>query len=743
MSHEPLLHLGRYLLKRRLAVGGMGEVYLGEVQGAANFTKAVAIKRILPHLASNQSFVSKFIDEANVMVQLHHGNIVPVLELADQGGELFIVMEYLPGRDLKSVLARAKSQRRPFPIDLALWVAAEMADGLDYAHRKTGTDGLPLNIVHRDISPSNVVLGAAGEVKLVDFGIARVRGSLHQSVSGTLQGKFVYMSPEQAEGVSVDARTDVFSCGLVLYEMLTGVRPFEGETETETLRRVRVAVIPKPSTHRAELDSRLDELLGLALAAARTERYDSAGALRHALATYLAGVRSPVDARSMSRFLAELYPEGVVPSASEPGPRSMDDALKLQLGALTPSAAGLGQTRTATGPAGQLRAGTPAFAATSGPGAAPQLNLSTPQSQVSALSTATSAPERRRRRLPWFALGVLLTSVVSAVLWFQTSRVATLDVSVTPVRARDVELTVNGAPFDHTEEFGVGARVEVCARARDFKPRCKTAIRVKTSENTVVLALEPKVTLVTFRATPASTRVVVEGKPEPFTQGTPQNLELVEKVKVVYEAEGHQTLVKSYDLFTLNDDRTLIEQLVPTVGSVPAPPSGVDPASAPGPEGFERAAANRARLLELRSSPEGATVTAGPIVVGRTPVSLAAPRVDTTYVFRSPGHREQSLRVHAFGTTAELVTLEALPPGFVSVRVAPAAGTLLLDGRDLGTHVLTTRAVPAGDHVLMARFQNRETTRKITVEAGVTLELPPMDLTRPEDETEPDEEALP
>jgi hypothetical protein len=181
---EPLRTLGRYALKRRLAAGGMGEVYLGEVQGAANFTKQVAIKRILPHLAANEAFVAKFIDEANVTVQLHHGNIVPVLELTDEGGELFIVMEYLPGRDLKAVLHRLKAQRRTFPVDLALFVAGEICDGLDYAHRRTGSDGHPLHIVHRDVSPSNVMLGAAGEVKLVDFGIARARGSLHQSISG-------------------------------------------------------------------------------------------------------------------------------------------------------------------------------------------------------------------------------------------------------------------------------------------------------------------------------------------------------------------------------------------------------------------------------------------------------------------------------------------------------------------------------------------------------------------------------
>ena len=275
--------LGRYVLKRRLAAGGMGEVYLGEVQGAANFTKRVAIKRILPHLAQTPGFEAKFIDEAHVMVQLHHGNIVPVLGLGDEAGELFIVMEYLPGRDLRAVLQRLSSAGRPCSVELAIWLLCEVCDALDYAHRKTGADGQPLQIVHRDVSPSNVMLGASGEVKLLDFGIARARGSLHQSISGTLQGKFAYMSPEQAEGLAVDARSDIFSAGLVLYELLTGVRPLEAESETETLRRVRSAEILPPSTHRPEISPDLDAALMSALTLRPSDRWTTAADFGRAL----------------------------------------------------------------------------------------------------------------------------------------------------------------------------------------------------------------------------------------------------------------------------------------------------------------------------------------------------------------------------------------------------------------------------------------------------------------------------
>ena len=345
--------LGRYDLLRRLAAGGMGEVYLAQSEGAANFTKQVAIKRILPHLARDEGFVRKFIDEAHLMVQLHHGNIVPVLELADDEGELYLVMEYLPGRDLKAVLRRLRADERQMPVDLAVWLVGEVLAGLDYAHRKRGADGESLGVVHRDVSPSNVCLGAGGEVKLVDFGIARARGGLHQSISGTLQGKFVYMSPEQADGQAVDARSDVFSAGLVLYELLTDQRPFEGDTETETLRRVRECKVDPPSSKRDAVPEALDAIVMKALAVDPDDRYTTAGEMRRALSHHLAVTGSEADAGALARFLAEVFPEGVVPR-HEAAPRSFDDALLMQLGGSESGSAG---TRTASAPAGRAPTG--------------------------------------------------------------------------------------------------------------------------------------------------------------------------------------------------------------------------------------------------------------------------------------------------------------------------------------------------------------------------------------------------
>ena len=341
--------IGRYRLIRRLASGGMGEVYLGEVAGAANFTKQVAIKRILPHLAQDKDFVERFIDEANVMVQLHHGNIVPVLELSDEGGQLFIVMEYVPGRDLKHVIRSLRASKKRMPMDLAVWLVRQVLAGLDYAHRKTDDSGHPMKIVHRDVSPGNVMLGAGGAVKLVDFGIARARGRLQNSVSGTLQGKFVYMSPEQAEGLKVEATSDIFSSGLVLYELICGKRPFDGESETDTLRKVRECQVLPPHQVNPDVPIELSKIVMKALERQPEQRFVSAEAMAQSLRNFLVHQSSDAGASRLSEFLVDLYPDGVIPQ-EEYTPASVDDALNLQLDAFTPSIQSFEQTRDTNRP---------------------------------------------------------------------------------------------------------------------------------------------------------------------------------------------------------------------------------------------------------------------------------------------------------------------------------------------------------------------------------------------------------
>ena len=335
---DVIRQLGRYELLRRIAVGGMGEIFLARMRGAAGFEKQVIIKTILPHLAEEPEFVSKFLDEGRIVVQLTHGNIVPVFDMGEENGEYFIAMEYISGRDLREVIKRLAHEGKTMPVDLCVYVIIEACKGLGYAHRKLDEQGQELQLVHRDVSPSNILISHEGEVKVIDFGIARATGRRAQTVSGRIQGKFNYMSPEQASGLHVDERSDLFSTAVVLYEMLTGVRPFQGDTDLKTLDLVRRCEVDPASLFRPEIPQELDDILGRALCHSLEDRYRSIDAMQADLQHYLYTAGQPVGVKDFIEFLRELFPEGVerkdlrVPGSSGPsGPKNLDDALDLEL----------------------------------------------------------------------------------------------------------------------------------------------------------------------------------------------------------------------------------------------------------------------------------------------------------------------------------------------------------------------------------------------------------------------------
>jgi len=219
------IHLGKYELIKRIATGGMAEIYLARVSGLPGFEKIVVVKRILPQLATNQEFVQMFLDEARVAATLHHPNIVQMYDIGAVDGNYFISMEYLHGEDLRSIARamRQKGQDR-VPLEHALGIGVGIAAGLHYAHEKVGFDGKPLHIVHRDITPQNIFVTYDGGVKLVDFGIAKASNRASETRYGSLKGKIPYMSPEQCRSEPLDRRSDIFSLGILLYEQTTSVR---------------------------------------------------------------------------------------------------------------------------------------------------------------------------------------------------------------------------------------------------------------------------------------------------------------------------------------------------------------------------------------------------------------------------------------------------------------------------------------------------------------------------------------
>ncbi len=267
---------GRYQLLEKIGAGGMAEVYKARMRGEQGFEKIVAIKRIVPHMATNADFVTMFVDEAKLAAQLNHNNITHIYDLGKVDAWHYIAMEYVEGKDLRTLLKLGRERGFPLPAELALFIAAKIANALDYAHRRPAPDGSELNLVHRDVSPQNILISDEGDIKLCDFGIAKAASKVSTTMSGALKGKLQYMSPEQAWGKRLDRRSDIFSLGSVLYEMLTGVPLFEGDTDMSVLESVREGEVAPPTSRGAEVPKRVDQIVLKALAKNPQERYQNA-----------------------------------------------------------------------------------------------------------------------------------------------------------------------------------------------------------------------------------------------------------------------------------------------------------------------------------------------------------------------------------------------------------------------------------------------------------------------------------
>jgi serine/threonine-protein kinase len=299
---------GRFILIDRVAVGGMAEVFAAVRRGDPP-GRYYAVKRILPTLAEDRELVRMFLDEARLVVQLEHPGIVPVHELGRHAAGYYIAMDYVAGRDLRALVDRARTAGERLPVALCAHVAWRVADALDHAHRRRDASGAELRVVHRDVSPANVLVGFDGSVRIIDFGIAQAafRSGPHRAV---LRGKFAYMSPEMVRGLPVDRRSDVFSLGVVLHEMLTGERLFTGPSELAVMERVRAADVRPPSARNPAVSSALDAVVLRALSREPEGRYRWASELRDALLPFMRGA-SPDDPAPLERAMARWFPEEI------------------------------------------------------------------------------------------------------------------------------------------------------------------------------------------------------------------------------------------------------------------------------------------------------------------------------------------------------------------------------------------------------------------------------------------------
>ena len=302
---------GKYLLLDRLAVGGMAEVFRAKSMGIEGFAKIVAIKRILPALAMDDEFVQMFVEEAKIAGRLRHANIVRILELGKMEDAHFIAMEYVSGKDLKQIFRELKLLETHMPTPMAVWIATQVLAGLDYAHRQRGSDGRSLRIIHRDVSPQNVLVSHDGLVKLIDFGIAKAATRATQTVAGVIKGKLAYMSPEQITGRDLDHRSDVFAATTVLHEMLTGERLFAGGNDIEIIDRVRQAAARPPSEINPEVPPSLDAIVMKGLARDPNDRWDTAGDMQEALMGYVASIRPPFNAGRLAAWMHQMFADEV------------------------------------------------------------------------------------------------------------------------------------------------------------------------------------------------------------------------------------------------------------------------------------------------------------------------------------------------------------------------------------------------------------------------------------------------
>jgi serine/threonine-protein kinase len=277
----------RYRITERVAAGGMAEVFRGVAESLQGFRKNIAIKRILPALTKNKKFVAMFLDEARLSLLLQHANIVQVFDIGHSEDTYFIVMEYVDGVDLKALMEWRRKINRRIPVAHALYLVLEMCKGLAYAHELVNPEtGKPLGIVHRDISPPNVLISKQGEIKVVDFGLAKATSQIETTDPGVVKGKMSYLSPEAARGEEVDHRADIFAVGILLHELLSGKRLFYGETDYQTVELVRNAKIPPLKAQNPEVEPELEDIVRKALAKRKEDRFQSAIDIQDALAQY-------------------------------------------------------------------------------------------------------------------------------------------------------------------------------------------------------------------------------------------------------------------------------------------------------------------------------------------------------------------------------------------------------------------------------------------------------------------------
>ncbi len=480
--HKPQI-FGRYLLLDRIGVGGMAEVYRGKIAGVEGFERIVALKRILPTIAEDPDFIEMFVEEAKLAVQLQHANIAQVHDLGKVDDSYYIAMEYVAGVGLRKLWDRARGRSRLLPIAMSAFILQKVCEGLDAAHRKTNSEAKALGLVHRDVSPQNILISFEGEVKIIDFGIAKAATRISKTRAGVLKGKFGYMSPEQVRGTELDNRSDIFACGVVLYELLVGERLFIGNSDFATLEKVRKAEFEPPSSRNKTLAPELERIVLKALEKDRKKRYRWGSEMAEDLARYLYATDQPFGRTDLQRYMHKHFQEdmdqekerirgyaaldienivGDEKAASAPPPPTEDNTEAPK----DPSPAELARSPTVLG--------TERVSTRERPNPAPEIEVVPAARQKPAPLPRPNGPEERR--LPtWAAIvmggliaALLIAGAALAYVLANQQTPASLTIEVTPPKAKifvNDDLVSNQSPFtlDHLQPATYLVRVEAKA----------------------------------------------------------------------------------------------------------------------------------------------------------------------------------------------------------------------------------------------------------------------------------------
>jgi eukaryotic-like serine/threonine-protein kinase len=321
----------KYKVIQKLDAGGMAEVFLAEAESIEGFKKRVAIKRVLPELVEQEKALAMFLDEARLSLRFNHANIVHTFDVGRSGNTYFIVMEYVEGTNLKRIVEVLKRRGDKIPLPLVLYTLIEVCNGLAYAHDFRDHEGNLLNVVHRDVSPPNVLISKQGEVKIVDFGLAKAASQLETTDTGMVKGKFAYLAPEVAYGNPADLRADIFACGIILFELLTGERLFLGKSDLKTIELVRSCNIPSITQRNKDVTPELEGIVLKALERSPENRYQSAHELSDALTSYLFAHSLKVSPYDLHLLIDSVLKESSAPKA--PKLSVIDQLIQDELGA--------------------------------------------------------------------------------------------------------------------------------------------------------------------------------------------------------------------------------------------------------------------------------------------------------------------------------------------------------------------------------------------------------------------------